>query len=255
MQIRLLLLSLSLALLTTGCGDISSSTGEFGRLSYSLHSDFLVDGSELVDVSILGGHAQQISVGLTSQGESDADNPQDIEHIASPADGVIIETVNSSDDVIRFAITVQDPGEYLIESMLDGQVFDRIRLTFDVPSSMALVTWIRVPNGLDFDEAIGSPISVDEGAQAAFVPIPLDATGERIAGDFVPEVTASPNWAVVTGINVLGIYEQNVFVARSPASVYFIEPGVISITIADTVNGVEGTAEFDVAPVEVPLIR
>jgi len=255
MRIRSLLLSLLLILLATGCGDTSSSTGEFGKISYSLHSDFLVEGSELVGISILGGHTQQISVSLTSQGEGDASNPEEIEHVVSPSNGVTIETTNSSDDIRYFTITVQDPGDYLIESMLNGQVFDRITLTFDTPSSMDLVTWVRVPNGTDFTEAIGSPISLDEGAQAAFVPIPLDASGERIAGDFVPVVTASPDWAVVTGINVLGIYEQNVFVARSPASVYFVEPGLIDLTIADGVNGVEGVASFDIAPVQVPVGR
>ena len=255
MRNQLLLASLALALLATGCGDMNSSTGQLGRLNYSLHSDFLVDGSALVGTSILTGHPQTIRVDLTDSGEDDANNPEDIEHTATPSEGVTIETWESSSDVGSMTITVTTPGDYVIESMLDGQVFDWLTLTFDSPSSMDLVTWLRQPNGEDFDQASGSPIFADEGTQAAFVPIPLDASGDRIAGDFVPVISADPEWAVVTGVNVLGIYEQNVVVARSPASVYFIEPGAIAITIADDVNGVDAVADFDVAPVNVPVGR
>ena len=255
MRTHLLLASLAVALVVTGCGDSSTSTGQLGRLDYSLHSDFLVDGTALVGTSILTGHPQWITVRLTDSGEGDASTPEDIVHTATPAEGVTIETSEASDDPGDITITVTEPGDYVIESMLDGAVFDWITLTFDAPSTMGLVTWIRGPNGEDFSEATGSPIAVSEGTQAAFVPIPLDAVGDRIAGDFVPEITASPEWAVVTGINVLGIYEQNVVVARSPASVYFIEPGLIDITIADAVNGVDGVASFDVAPVDVPVGR
>lgn len=255
MRSQLLIASLALSLFAVGCGDTSRSTGELGRIDYSLHSDFLVDGSALVGTSILVGHPQTINLDLTDLGESDASNAEEITHTATPADGVTIEEWNPDDDVGWFNITVTTPGEYVIESMLDGSVFDRITLTFDAPSSMDLVTWLRQPNGEDFDEASGSPIAAAEGTQAAFVPIPLDASGARIAGDFVPVISADPEWAVVTGVNVLGIYEQNVVVARSPASVYFIEPGAISITIEDDVNGVSGVADFDVAPVDVPVGR
>ncbi len=255
MRNQLLLAALALALLATGCGDMSSSTGQLGRLNYSLHSDFLVDGSALVGTSILTGHAQTITVDLTDSGENDTDDPEDIVHTATPSAGVTIETWESGSDVGHMTITVSTPGDYVIESMLDGAVFDWLTLTFDSPTSMDLVTWLRQPNGEDFDKASGSPIIVAEGTQAAFVPIPLDASGDRIAGDFVPVITADPEWAVVTGVNVLGIYEQNVVVARSPASVYFIEPGAISVSVADDVHNVDGVADFDVSPVNVPIGR
>ncbi len=255
MRTHLLITSAALALLATGCGDVNSSSGQLGRLNYSLHSDFLVDGAALVGTSILTGHPQTIRVELTDSGEDDTSNPEDIEHRAVPSEGVTVETWESSSDVGSMTITVTTPGDYVIESVLDGNVFDWLTLTFDSPTSMELVTWIRPPNGEDFDQTNGSPIFTDEGAQAAFVPIPLDAGGDRIAGDFVPVITADPEWAVVTGVNVLGIYEQNVVVARSPASVYFIEPGEISVTVTDDVNGVDGVAVFDVAPVNVPVGR
>lgn len=235
--------------LLLGCGSINSSTGEFGRLDYSLHSDFLVDGSALVGTSILTGHPQVIGVALTDAGEEAASNAEEIQHVADPPDGVTIETFNTDNRVGTLTITVATPGEYVIESMLGGDVFDRITLSFDAPSTLDLVTWVRPPNAEDFDEASGSSVAAGEGAQAAFVPIPMDEAGERIAGDFVPVLAADPEWAVVTGINVLGIYEQNVVVARSPASVYFIEPGEISITLSDAIHGVDAAVDFSVTPV------
>ncbi|MCO4771604.1 MAG: hypothetical protein KDA24_16345 [Deltaproteobacteria bacterium] len=251
---RLLLLALP-ALLLIGCGDLSRSTGELGRLDYSLHSDFLVDGTALVGTSILTGHPQVIDLALTDAGEDAGSNFEEMSHVATPSAGVTLQGFNSDDDVGNLTITVTDPGDYVIESMLDGSVFDRITLTFDSPTTLDLVTWVRVPNGEEFDEAAGGAVSVVEGAQAAFVPIPLDADNERIAGDFVPELSASPDWAVVAGINVLGIYEQNVVVARSPASVYFIEPGMVTLTLTDPANAVDSSVTFDVDPVEVPVGR
>ena len=252
MRNTLLFASLFFALLTAGCGDMNASTGELGHLNYSLHSDFVVEGLALVGTPILTGHPQRINVSLTDLGEGEATSPEQIEHVSTPSSGVTLETAESGSDVGDLTITVATAGDYVIESMLGGEVFDRITLTFDTPTSMDLVTWIREPNGQDFDEATGSPILVAEGAQAAFVPIPLNESGDRIAGDFVPLVDADRSWAIVSGVNMLGIYEQNVVVALSPASVYFIEPGAISIAISDDVNGVDGVADFDVSPVYVP---
>ncbi len=255
---RYLLPLLPLLLLLTGCGDLSSSTGELGRMNYRLHSDFLVDGTELVGTSVLTGHPQVIALDLTDAGEQRGENAdfEELTHTATPADGVTIEAFNPDDDRPgTFTITVDTPGDYLVESFLEGDLFDRITLTFDTPTSLDFVTWVRPPNGDDFDEASGSPVFVAEGTQAAFVPIPVDADGDRIAGDFVPEMTADPEWAVVRGMNVLGIYEQNVVVARSPASVYFIEPGSVTVTLTDTANGVASGVDFEVDPVEVPVGR
>jgi hypothetical protein len=44
-------------------------------------------------------------------------------------------------------------------------------------------------------------------------------------------------------------------VARSPSSVYFIEPGPVALTLRDTVNDVGVDVFFDVAPVELPPAR
>jgi len=246
---RLLLLPLVLLL---GCGDLSSSTGELGRIDYTLHSDFLVDGSALVGTPILTGHPQRIDLDLTDAGERASDSTLELVHSATPSAGVSIEGSATSGDPGSISITVITPGEYVVESVLDGEVFDRITLLFDAPASLDVLPWIRPPNADDFTEASGSPIAVAEGAQAAFVPIPINAGGDRIAGDFVPGLTADPEWAVVRGVNVLGIYEQNVVVARSPSSVYFIEPGAVAITLSDDANGVSADVFFEVAPVVVP---
>ena len=238
--------------LLTGCGGLNLSTGELGNLNYSLHSDFVVDQLDLTQVSILAGHPQSFGASLTDQGEDrfpDTEDDATWSHEVTPSAGV---TVSGSDDVPSFALTVTDPGEYVVESSADGELVDRITLTFDVPTELDGVTWVRPPNADDFDKVEATTAQVDEGAQAAFVPIPLDADGDRIVGDFVPVISADPAESVVSGLNVLGIYEQNVVVARSPASVYFIEPGAITVSVSDEVNGLSFDQAFSVAPVAAP---
>jgi hypothetical protein len=249
MRIRFFAVSVLLLVLSTGCGDSSRSVGEFGRLSYSLHSDFLVDGTALVGTSILTGHSQRIRVSLTSAGEAAIADPGAIEHSVSGPTVAVVETLGGgSQSVGDLEITVQEPGDYVLSSMNGGQVFDRLTLTFDRPETLEFVTWVREPDGTEFTEAVGSPVAVAEGAQAAFVPIPLDGAGERIAGDFVPLISPSPDWAVVTGTNIFGIYEQRVVASGSPASVYFVASGTVSVRLIDEPNDAEGEVEFSVAP-------
>jgi hypothetical protein len=248
MRIRFFIVSLLLLVAATGCGDSSTSVGDFGRLTYSLHSDFVVDGTALVGTSILTGHTQRIRVDLTSAGEAAADDPGVIEHSVSGPGPASVETVGGGSDVGDLEISVEEPGDYVVSSSSPRRVFDQITLTFDRPETLDFVTWIREPDGTEFTEAVGSPVAVAEGAQAAFVPIPLDAAGERIAGDFVPVISPSPDWAVVTGTNIFGIYEQRVVASGSPASVYFVDSGSVSVTLIDEPNDAEGVVEFLVAP-------
>lgn len=249
MRIRSALVLLTALLL--GCGDLTSSAGEFGRVQYSLHSDYLVEASSLLDVSVLTGHPQRIGVSLTDAGDQATDDESDMTHTVSPSDGVTLDVLDAGDQgVPDVQITVTTPGEYVLESLINGDLFDRITLTFDAPASLELITWVRAPDSSDFAKREGASIDVDEGAQAAFVPVPLDAAGDRLAGDLVTAISGTPDEAVVAGFNVLGIYEQRVVQNASPPTVYFIEPGTITVTLTDEPNGVSAAQTFEVAPVQ-----
>ena len=253
--LRLVATLTALALLgvtTTACGDITSATGELGRVNYTLHSNYVVQEALLTDVGIITGHPQHIGTRLTDAGENRAgDDGEEITHEVSPAEGVTLETQESGDDEIPdFVVTVDDAGEYTFESYLDGELFDRIDLVFETPVELELLTRVRIPYSDDWDTLNDGEELVEEGSQVAFLPIPLNEEGERIAGDFDVVVEADPEWAVAPAYNIVGVYEQNIVGSASPVSIYFIEPGEVTVTLTDTVNGTSASWQFDVLPVD-----
>ncbi len=238
-----------LALATVGCGDFNAANGEFGRLRYSLHSDYLVDDVALDQIEIITRHQQSVYVRLTDAGDDLADNPEDIVHQVVSGAGTADTESSGDDEAPDLRVTGDAPGELVVESRLDGELFDRITLNFDEPVGLELLTWLRPRNGDDFVEAQGATIAAGEGAQAAFVPVPLDATGTRLAGDFDVTTSADPEHHVAFGENVLGVYEQNVWHSPAPTSVYFIEPGPVTVSLTDEANGVTAGQAFDVEAV------
>ena len=241
-----------LSLATTGCGDITSATGELGRVNYTLHTNYLVQEAMLTQVGIITGHQQHIGTRLTDAGENVAGNDgEEIVHSVSPAEGVTLEPQENGDDEIPdFYVTVDDPGEYTFECHLDDNLFDRIDLVFETPVELELLTRVRIPYSDDWDTLDVGETLVEEGSQVAFLPIPLNDVGDRIAGDFDVLLEADPEWAVAPAYNLIGVYEQNIVGSASPVSIYFIEPGEVTVTLTDTVNGTSASWMFDVLPVE-----
>lgn len=242
----------TLALLVTACGDSTGALGEFGRVRYSLFTDYLVEAPLLTEVGIIVGHQQHISTGLTDLGEDRAgERAGEITHQVTPDDGVTLEEEDGGDDDIAdFYVTVTDPGTYTFEAMLDGQVFDRIELRFEAPVDLQLITRVRAPYSEEWETLGQGDGFVEEGSQVAFLPIPIDDGGDRIAGDFDVALEADPAWAVAPAYNLLGVYEQEIVGSASPVSIYFIEPGDVSVTLTDEVNGVGSSWDFEVAPVD-----
>ncbi len=240
----------TLLLFTLGCGDVTSTTGEEGNIGYALHTDYDSLEDDLTEVGIITGHQQLLSTSLTSAGEEEVEDPGTLEHSVSPTEGCSLELVDSEGNLADFLVTATTPGEYTFESTLDGELFDRITLRFDDPSSLEILTWVRAPGAEEFHTANGVGTSVEEGAQATFVLIPMDAAGDRLAGDIDTTWSADPSWAVVPGENVYGVYEQSVWSASSPFSIYFIEPGPVAMTIMDPINALDSTVDFVVEPVD-----
>lgn len=248
-----LLLLLLVATPLVGCGDRNVATGELGRVQYSLHSDYLTEDVPLTMVSLVTGHVQPISTSLTDMGESLAgDDASTIVHTIDPAAEAILDNRPSGadDQAPDIDVTVNAPGTYMLEATLDGDLFDRIELTFDSPDHLDLLTRVRVPYGDDWDDLDDATLEVGEGSQLAFLPIPIDASGTRLAGNFEVEIEADPAWAVAPAWNVWGVYEQNIVGSASPASLYFVEPGFVTVTLTDVPNGVSVTRDFQVLPVD-----
>jgi hypothetical protein len=234
--------------LNVACGDVTGATGEFGRIEYSLFTHYELD-TNLEDAKILTGHAQRIDVTLTAKGRVDSSDAEQLSHSVSPAEGVTLSAEESADGAPDLLVTVTEPGSYAIESSLNGAVFDRVELEFASPTEYELITWLRERSTEEFKGVTDQQTAVTEGDQVAFLPVPYDASGARIAGDMALSMTATPEWAVTQGFNVLGIFEQRVSGSPAPISVYFIEPGPVDISWSDSAHGISVSHSFDVGAI------
>lgn len=244
---------LVIALVLMACGgDLTGSVGELGRLRYTLFTDYEVPEGQLTDARIVSGHQQSINVTFTDEGRQDADDPTGISHTASPSAGASIDTVGGSGEMPpSFNIEVSSAGQYMVESMLDGEVFDRIKLTFDEPADFEMILKIRAPYAESFTTVTDpkSTIACVEGSQITVDAAPLDVSGDRLAGKVSSRVTVDPKWAAVPGVGIVESYEDGVWKANGQANLYFVEPGMATVTITDPVSGAIESATFDVSPI------
>jgi hypothetical protein len=207
-----------------------------------------VKESKITEVSILAGYPQEIRTTLTNKGSEDIEKPGTLSHQIFPSEGVSILPLDDGYDVPDLNVTVTEPGEYTLETLDSGAVFDRIKLKFEVPDSLDVIIWVRRSSDDEFIKvsAIGS-ILVDEGTQVTVIPIPMGSSGSRIVGDFDAVISATPGDMVVATENILGAYEQSIWATPDPVSLVFIDPGTVEVIIEDAVNGVSKVLTFEVA--------
>lgn len=234
--------------LLLACGDITSSSGELGRLNYSLYTDYEVPQSQLTAAHIVTGHTQRLDVVMTSQGRKDIKNPESIQHSVSPTDGVTISTALTSPGIPpSLQINVTNPGDYKISSHEGDTEVDRIGLHFDRPTSFSLLLQARAPYAKDF-QSISAPTSLVEGTQITIVSAPLDSQKQRLAGMMQNTLTLTPHWIAVPGQGVVQAYEQNVWTMDGTANFYFIEPGTATLTVTDPVSKASSSAVLTITP-------
>ena len=242
-----IIIPIFLFLCAIACGDITSKSGEFGRINYSLYLPYESNISDLTKVKILAGYSQEIHTQLTNKGTEEIKNPTTLIHKISPQDGVSLLPLDDSYDVPNINVVVDDGGKYTLETINEKSVFDRIKLNFAVPDSLDVIVWIRRINDENFIKvAKNGPISVDEGSQVTLVPILLDRTGDRIIGNFDAIISATPSNLVVATDNIHEIYEQKVLSNSIPVSLVFIESGLVDVTIEDTVNKMSTVLSFQI---------
>lgn len=246
MDVRFALLGLSLSCMV-GCGDLTDATGDQGRLEFTLATDYEVDGN-LDEVKLVAGHKQTLAVDLTNKGEDDIPEPDELTYRIEPTEGTSVAAVGGvGDEPPDLEVLVNKPGRYKIRAVSKGKEVDSLSLSFDRSSSIDLVVKVRLPWAEDFKDVSDEEVSeVDEGTQAAFLPIPLDAKGERLAGRIQTRAVADPAEKVVSGSDINGIYEQDVWTGSGKIELYFIDPGPVTVTVTDVVTKAEGTHSFDV---------
>jgi len=251
--VRRLLLAALVATLSfaSACGDLVGAAGEQGNVTYALFTDYEVDVSDIRVVTLVAGHPQTLHVNLTSNGRREARSGQ-IDHRVTPSEGATLDV--GFGVVPNVDILATTPGTYTIETVVRGEVLDSIDLTFDAPDTMRLHPRVRAPWTTDWQPVPeGALATVEEGTEVSFVPEPLDATGQQLVGDVEVQLSFDPEWSVVPGSNLNGIYTNGWWSLSGPSTFYFIEPpdeGNVTATVRDDVNGIEATLTFFVEPVD-----
>jgi hypothetical protein len=236
-------------LLLLACGDSTSAEGDQGLLSFTLVTDYEVPQSDLREATIVAGHRQELDVELTYEGDRQIADPTKVVYEATPT--AELEAKPIGNDVPDLDLLVSEPGRYRIDALVDGVAVDGIDLEFDSTTTIELSVRVRVPWEEDFTEVPeGEVTTVVEGAQATFLPIPLDSEGERLAGVVETEGTVDPRWSVVPGASLGGLYEDGYWTVSGEIDFYFIEPAETTITITDPVSGGSGQHQFVVEPVD-----
>lgn len=233
------------------CGDTTSATGELGRLSYSLNTDYELGQQRLTDVRIVTEHPQILQVELTHNGARQVTSPERISHRSKSSD-VEVETLDSgsADRSPSLKITAHRAGIALIESRYDGKLLDRIRLNFAKPVSFELLLQVRAPYTDEFvPQNETHTLSCEEGSQITVDAVPLDSVGLRLAGVMKTEAIISPPWMAVPGVGVLESYENGSWKLTGQANFYFIEPGVATLTVTDEITDTSSSREVSVSPV------
>ena len=225
--------------------NILQTSGELGRINYTLETSFSVGNERLDEVKLAVGYPHIISASLTLEGWKMVETePFKVFH--SSPDALSLESESIFDGAVGvpdFTVTASQAGEFLVESHFENTLVDQIHLDFVKPDAVSVLSWIREPDAEEFLLFEGVEIPVTLGSQAAFVPVP-EYQGERIVGDLDVEITVIPETAAVVGYNIENVTEDGVEYNSSPASIYFMEEGEVSILARDLVNQVETEQKF-----------
>ena len=152
--------------MTIACESPSSGEGELGNVHYSLSSRHSVPG-ELTEVGIVTGHPQLLETALTEQGAKSTNRPKSARHFISG--GGRAENQDGTDALPDVVLTVSTPGTYLVETLDNEGLLDKIELTFTAPNQVGLQTWVKGPDATDFNERNAPSVPVEVGAHPAEV--------------------------------------------------------------------------------------
>lgn len=240
--------ALALAVLAAGCGDFTDAVGDEGLIRVSIYSNHEISADDLREVGVVAGHPQRFGVALTDAGRQKISRPDDLTYTLTPDPGVTFEL--GSGGPPDFTITVPATGMHRLDAIDGGVAVDGVDLRFESVASFELVVKVRAPFAEEFvTQASGQTSAVTEGSEVVFIPVPHGADGARLAGDVVTAASFDPAWAVVPDIDVEANWENGILTSKGEGTFYIIEPGMITLTVTDTVGGGSGQHVFAVAPI------
>jgi hypothetical protein len=225
--------------------DLLLSSGELGRLNYTIVTGYQIDGVKLNEAKLAVGYPQRIDASLTLKGWKMVEENAFLVYHSSP-DDITVDSeslLNGELGVPGFSVQADAEGTFLVESKLQEDIVDQIHLQFVKPDDIGVISWIRSPDSEEFVEKSGDVISVGVGAQAAFIPIPMHQE-KRIVGELEVDIDITPPEAAVVGYNIESVGESGVEANSSPASIYFVQAGELQVCATDTVNEVTSCQDF-----------
>lgn len=251
----------ALLILTVACGDITSTTGDMGILSFSYFSDYEMGTVSLDNAALAAGVTHHLSVDII-QNKSSIDFSRTIYIADTEGVTVITDTEKCPEGhgscVPGFSIKATKAGTVTInayEGVHEGESFiDSIRLTFKEIAQIDPLVKVRGPWEEDFAliDSAGDVFTVEKGSQVVFLPVPLDSYGKRLLGNFDCAYNFDDETMVVPGENVDYVYEdRDEWGVGGPQNFYFIEEGEVALTVTEAESGFSSDFVFHVVPMEV----
>ena len=115
-------------------GDVLLTTGELGRINYTLETNYQMGDINLSEAKLATGYPQEISASLTIQGwKLVEDEPYLIYHSSPDAVDLDSESLLDGIGVPGLSIQTETPGTYLVESKKEDELIDQIHLEFVKP--------------------------------------------------------------------------------------------------------------------------
>ena len=232
--------------LMAGCLDLDSnaSNGENGVLRYSLYTRYEAAG-DLSSGTLPTLVTHRINV--YSTGEESIGRYDEIYHTVEPSENAIIISEEREYSVPDFTIKVSKAGTYTVISKNEDGELDRIKLKFETPASLEVVTKVREPYETNFDKATESgTITAEEGSQVVFIPYFYTSSNVRMIGDIDCKYTADPEWMAVPDVEWVEESESASWTGNYASSYYLIEEGDVEFTIWHEESGITGTQKFKV---------
>jgi|GEM_PF-2165924 len=242
----LTVVSVSFLFIFTGCFDLDSnaSTGENGVLRYALYTDYEAAGDLGTGIlpTLVTHRISVYSTGAEHLGRYD-----EIYHVIEPSENAIIISGDNEYSVPDLTLKVSKSGTYTIVTKNPEKELDRIKLKFETPASLEVVTKVREPYKKTFVKATGSgTITTEEGTQIVFIPYFYTSSNVRMIGDIDCEYTADPQWMVVPDVEWVDETENSSWTSNYASSYYLIEEGDVEFTIWHEESGITGTQKFNV---------
>lgn len=228
-----------------GCGDVVANEGNLGNLVYALFTDYNVEETELSEALLITGVEHRIMV--TEAPGADVSGKSQIAHRLYPDTNSLIETSDSGGVGIGDAIlTVNDAGDYTLQSWNGNELVDYIELKFVDADKLDVMTFLREPDQDEFGCVDGNNATVPLYSQVTFLAAPVDIDGNRLVGDIGLEISVSPVDSMIQVYNLDGVYENEVWESSTPMNMLFVEPGDVVVTLTEPLTGLTATVSFTV---------